>query len=68
MSLADRVLSGLKTVILIEERVTTLAQTVKDLKTSSEQKLADHGRRLTRVETIIEIAGPDGASLRIAPP
>jgi len=68
MSLADRILNGLRTVILIDERVTTLGHTVKDLKTASESKLADHERRLTRLETIIEIARPDGATLRIAPP
>jgi hypothetical protein len=68
MSLADRVLSGLKTVVLIEERVTTLTTTLRDLKSTAEGRLNDHERRLTRLETIIEIARPDGATLRIAPP
>jgi hypothetical protein len=68
VSFADRILAGLKTVVLIEERVTTLSHTVRDLKAVAEGKLADHERRLTRVETIIEIARPDGSTLRIAPP
>jgi hypothetical protein len=67
VSFADRILAGLKTVVLIEERVTTLNHTVRDLKTIAGGKLADHERRLTRVETIIEIIRPDGSTLRIAP-
>jgi hypothetical protein len=35
---------------------------------TAEAKLADHESRLTRIETIIEIAKPDGSTLRIAPP
>jgi hypothetical protein len=68
MSLADRVLTALKTVVLIDERVTTLTTTLRDLKAAAEAKLNDHERRLTRLETIVEIARPDGATLRIAPP
>lgn len=68
MSLADRILSGLKSVILIEEKVTTLAALTKDLKSAAEAKLADHETRLTRIETIIELARPDGSILRIARP
>ncbi len=68
MSITDRILSGLKTVVLIEERVTTLSAAIKELKGTAEAKLADHESRLTRIETIIEIAKPDGSTLRIAPP
>ncbi len=68
MSFTDRILSGLKTVVLIEERVTALSSAVKDLKGAAESKLANHEARLTRIETIIEIARPDGGTLRIAPP
>jgi hypothetical protein len=68
MTFADRILTGLKTVVLIEERVTTLTTILRDLKTTAEGKLADHDRRLTRLETIVEIARPDGSTLRIAPP
>jgi hypothetical protein len=68
MTFADRILTGLKTVVLIEERVSSLTTILRDLKTATEGKLADHERRLTRLETIIEIARPDGATLRIAPP
>jgi hypothetical protein len=65
--LTDRILSGLKTVVLIEERVTSLSMTLKELKGTAESKLANHEARLTRLETIIEIARPDGTTLRIAP-
>jgi hypothetical protein len=68
MSLADRVLTSLRTVVLIDERVTILTTTLRDLKVAAEGRLNDHERRLTRLETIIEIARPDGATLRIAPP
>ncbi len=67
MSFTDRILSGLKTVVLIEERVTALSATVAALKIAAEAKLANHEARLTRIETIIEIARPDGTTLRIAP-
>jgi hypothetical protein len=68
LSITDRILSGLKTVVLIEERVTILSATVKELKGAAEAKLADHESRLTRRETVIEIAKPDGSALRITPP
>jgi hypothetical protein len=68
LSFSDRILSGLKTVVLIEERVTALSAAIKELKTAAEAKLADHESRLTRMETIIEIVKPDGGTLRIAPP
>jgi hypothetical protein len=68
MSLADRILSGLKTVVLIEERVSRLDAGVQALKDAAEAKLANHEARLTRIETLIEIVRPDGAMLRIASP
>jgi hypothetical protein len=68
VSFTDRILSGLKTVVLIEERVTSLSAALKDLKGFAEAKLANHEARLTRIETIIEIARPDGSTMRIAPP
>ena len=68
MSLADRILSGLKTVVLIEERVSRLGSSVDALKGATETKLANHETRLTRIETLIEIARPDGSVLRIAAP
>jgi hypothetical protein len=68
MSLADRILSGLKTVVLIEERVSRLGSSVDALKDATETKLANHETRLTRIETLIEIARPDGSVLRIAEP
>lgn len=68
MSLADRILSGLKTVVLIEERVSTLDSSLATLRDTTQAKLANHETRLTRIETIIEIARPDGSTLRIAQP
>ena len=68
MNLGDRVLRGLKTIILIEERTKALDEVLKGLKAKVETSLADHEKRLTRIETIIEIARPDGAVLRLTPP
>jgi hypothetical protein len=68
LSFSDRILSGLKTVVLIKERVAALRAAIKELKTAAEAKLADHESRLTRMETIIEIVKPDGGMLRFAPP
>ena len=67
MSFGDRILSGLKSIVLIEERTKALDEMLKSLKGKVEDSLADHERRLTRLETIIEIARPDGAVLRIGP-
>lgn len=67
MSLGDRILSGLRTIVLIEERTKSLDEALKALKTKIETGLANHEARLVRLETIIEIARPDGAVLRIAP-
>ena len=68
MSLADRILSGLRTVVLIEERVSRLDSTLTGLRRTTQAKLANHETRLTRIETIIEIARPDGSTLRVAAP
>ena len=68
MSIGDRVLAGLKTIILIEERTKALDDALKSFKGKVETALTDHEKRLTRLETIVEIARPDGAVLRIAPP
>jgi len=55
MSRADRVLSGLRTV-LVEERVSTLDSNLTVLRGTTQAKLANHETRLTRIETIIESA------------
>ncbi len=68
MSLGDRILGGLKTIILIEERTKALDEVLKGLRTRVETGLNDHEKRLVRLETMIEIARPDGTVLRIAPP
>ena len=67
MSLGDRVLSGLKTIVLIEERTKALDDALKGLKVKIENSVVDHEKRLTRLETIVEITRPDGGVLRIAP-
>lgn len=66
MSFGERLLGSLKTIVLIEERNKTLDEAVRSLKTKVETTLADHEKRLTRLETIIEITRPDGGVLRIA--
>ncbi len=66
MSFGDKILSGLKTIVLIEEKVQRLDATVGELRREAVKAIADHDRRLTRLETIVEIARPDGATLRIA--
>ena len=68
MSLADRVLSVLRTVVLIEERVLRLDSSLTALRRTTEAKLANHETRLTRIETIIVIVRPDGSTLRVAAP
>jgi hypothetical protein len=67
VSLGDRVLSGLKTIVLIEERTKALDDALKGLKVKIENSVVDHEKRLTRLETIVEITRPDGGVLRIAP-
>lgn len=66
MSFGDKILGGLKTIVLIEDKVQRLDATVGELKRETMRAIADHDRRLTRLETIVEIARPDGATLRIA--
>lgn len=68
MSIGERILGGLKTIVLIEERTKVLDDMVKSLKSKVDTTLTDHEKRLTRLETIIEIARPDGTVLRTAPP
>lgn len=67
MSFGERIIAGLKTIMLIEERTKTLDDMVKGLKARVDVTLTDHEKRLTRLETIVEIVRPDGAVLRIAP-
>lgn len=58
MSLGDRVLSGLKTIVLIEERTKALDDALKGLRAKIDNSVADHEKRLTRLETIVEITRP----------
>ena len=66
MSLGDRIVNGMKTIFLIEEQTKRLGDGLKEMRVKIDTGLADHEKRLTRLETIIEIARPDGAVLRIA--
>jgi len=61
----ERIVSGLRTLLLLEERSKALDEALKAFKARVETGLADHGRRLVRPETILEIARPDGTVLRI---
>ena len=67
MNFSDRIVSGLQTMLLIQEQVARLEASQKSLQEAFRTKIDDHERRLTRIETIIEIARPDGAVLRLAP-
>ena len=64
MSLYGGAIPALKSVVLLDERVKLLTGKVDRL-SDEVRRMSD---RLTRVETIIEIARPDGAVLRIASP
>jgi hypothetical protein len=62
MSAIKDILAGLKTAIELNGKVVSVAGAVERLATD----VRDLDRRLVRVETIIEITKPDGATLRIA--
>ena len=62
MSTIRDILAGLKTAIELNGKVVSVGNAVDRLATD----MRDLDRRLVRVETIIEIARPDGAVLRIA--
>ena len=64
MSLYGDAIAAVKSVILIDERVQSLTGKVDRL-ADEVRRMAD---RLTRIETIVEIARPDGAVLRITAP
>ncbi len=64
MSAIKDILEGLKTAIELNSKVVSVAKAVDGMATD----IRDLDRRLVRVETIIEIARPDGSTLRIAPP
>lgn len=66
MSFGDKILGGLKSIVLVEEKLQRLEASVAELRRENTKAIADHERRLTRLETIVEIARPDGATLRIA--
>jgi hypothetical protein len=63
MSTIKDILSGLKTTTELNSKVVSVGNAVERLTTD----MRDLDRRLVRVETIIEIARPDGGVLRIAP-
>jgi len=67
VSFGDRVLAGLKTIVLIEERAKALDELLKAVSAKVEAGLADHEKRLVRLETVVEITRPQGGVLRIAP-
>jgi predicted component of type VI protein secretion system len=67
MTLSDRIVAGLKTMLLIQEQVARLESSQRNLADALRTKIEDHEKRLTRMETIIEIARPDGSVLRFAP-
>lgn len=64
MSAIKDILAGLKATIELNAKVASVGASVSDLT----KEMRELDRRLVRVETIIEIARPDGAVLRIASP
>lgn len=62
MSAIKDILAGLKTAIELNGKVVAVANSVERLTTD----MRDLDRRVVRLETIVEIARPDGAVLRIA--
>lgn len=64
MSALGDIMTGLKTVMGLTEKVETLTRNVDRLA----GELHDMDRRLVRLETIIEVTRNDGAVLRIAKP
>lgn len=63
MSLYTEALSAIRSIILVDERVRTLAGKLDSLAL----EVLDIKERLVRLETIIEVTRPDGAILRLAP-
>ncbi len=61
MSAIKDILNGLKTATELNGRVVKVAESVAQMATD----LRDIDRRLVRVETVIDIAKPDGTVLRI---
>ena len=61
MSVFDRVLTGVKDVLLIREEVSRLARDQIELKTG----VLDHEKRLIRIETMVEMTGRGGARRRL---
>lgn len=64
MSAIKDILAGLKATIELNAKVASVGASVSDLT----KEMRELDRRLVRVETVIEIARPDGAVLRIASP
>ena len=64
MSLYGDAIAAIKAIVLLDERVQSVAGKVDKL-SDEVRRMSD---RLTRLETVVEIARPDGAVLRIAPP
>lgn len=63
MSLYTEALPALRSIILVDERVRILAGKLDSLAL----EVLDIKERLVRLETIIEVTRPDGATLRLAP-
>jgi hypothetical protein len=63
MSTISDILAGLKTAIELNSKVISVATAVERLAID----MREVDRRLTRVETIIEITRTDGSVLRLAP-
>ncbi len=63
MSLCGDALAALRSIILIEERLTRISDRLDDLA----GEMRHLSTRLTRLETLIDITRQDGAVVKIAP-
>ena len=64
MTFYGEAIAAIRSMILVDERVQTLVGRVDRL--ADDVQAMD--KRLVRLETIIEVARPDGATLRLARP
>ncbi len=60
MSVVDRILSGLRDLIVMREELARIGESVRTLAAEAR----DHERRLIRIETLIEVAGRQQTALK----
>jgi hypothetical protein len=63
LSFYSDAMAAIRSIVLIDERMNALSRRLDDLTV----EVRHISTRLTRLETIVEIARPDGSVLRVAP-